>query len=81
MGALLTGCLVGNATHGGESFVIGEQLWIQAKSVLVTIVWSGVVSVVALKIAGAIVGGIRSDEDSEQTGLDLADHGEAGYSS
>ena len=81
VGALLTGCLVVNATHGGESFVIGEQLWIQAKSVLVTIVWSGVVSVVALKIAGAIVGGIRSDEDSEQTGLDLSDHGEAGYSS
>ena len=81
VGALLTGCLVVDATHGGESFVIGDQLWIQAKSVLFTIAWSGVVSFIALKIAGAVVGGIRSDEDSEETGLDLTDHGETGYSS
>jgi len=58
-----------------------NQLWIQAKSVLFTIAWSGVVSFIALKIAGAVVGGIRSDEDSEETGLDLTDHGETGYSS
>ena len=84
----LTGALVGDAkfvksgaVHGGESFVIGDQLWIQAKSVLVTIAWSGVVSFIALKIAGTVVGGIRSDEDSEETGLDLTDHGESGYSS
>ena len=57
------------------------QLWIQAKGVLVTVAWSGVVSYIALKIAGAVVGGIRSDEDSEETGLDLTDHGESGYSS
>jgi Amt family ammonium transporter len=86
VGALLTGCLVVDATHGGESFTIynadgDNQLWIQAKSVLFTIVWSGIISVIALKIAGAIVGGIRSDEDSEETGLDLTDHGESGYSS
>jgi Amt family ammonium transporter len=81
VGALLTGCLVVDAAHGGESFVIGDQLWIQAKSVLVTIAWSGVVSFIALKIAGLVAGGIRSDEDSEETGLDLTDHGETGYSS
>ena len=81
VGALLTGCLVVDATHGGESFVIGDQLWIQAKSVLFTIAWSGVVSFIALKIAGAVAGGIRSDEDSEETGLDLTEHGETGYSS
>jgi Amt family ammonium transporter len=88
VGALLTGCLVVDAAHGGESFSImnlnenGDyQLWIQAKGVLVTIAWSGVVSYIALKIAGAVVGGIRSDEDSEETGLDLTDHGESGYSS
>jgi Amt family ammonium transporter len=81
VGALLTGCLVVDAAHGGESFVIGDQLWIQAKGVLVTVAWSGAVSYIALKIAGAVVGGIRSDEDSEETGLDLTDHGESGYSS
>ena len=88
VGALLTGCLVVDAVHGGESFSImnlhenGDyQLWIQAKGVLVTVAWSGVVSYIALKIAGAVVGGIRSDEDSEETGLDLTDHGESGYSS
>ena len=89
VGALLTGCLVVDAVHGGESFSImnlnnenGDyQLWIQAKGVLVTVAWSGVVSYIALKVAGAVVGGIRSDEDSEETGLDLTDHGESGYSS
>jgi Amt family ammonium transporter len=86
VGALLTGCLWVDATHGGESFSMlnpdgANQLWIQAKSVLFTIAWSGVVSFIALKIAGAVAGGIRSDEDSEETGLDLTEHGETGYSS
>ncbi|MBU63579.1 MAG: ammonia channel protein [Opitutae bacterium] len=86
VGALLTGCLWVNGTHGGESFSMlnpdgGNQLWIQAKGVLFTVVWSGVVSYITLKIVGAVVGGIRSDEDSEETGLDLTDHGESGYSS
>ncbi len=86
VGALLTGCLAINATIGaenlggvGESFSL-DGLWTQAKAVLFTIFWSGVVAFIGIKIAGALCGGIRSDEDTETEGLDVRDHGEDGYS-
>ena len=50
------------------------------KSVVVTIVWSAVGSIVALMIAKAIVG-LRVDESDEERGLDLTSHGETGYTS
>ena len=89
LGALLTG--VFNAPGlGGPGFVtdwvtaatgfssIGEQLWVQAKAVGVTIVWSGVVAAIAYKIADAIVG-LRVTEEEEREGLDTNYHGEAAY--
>ena len=79
VGALLTGCLV-IGDGGAESFKVDGQLWIQAKAVIVTIIWSGVAAYVALKIADACCGGIRSSEDNETEGLDVTDHGEGGYS-
>ena len=79
VGALLTGCFFweGNA----ETFKVGGQLWVQLKSVLFTIVWSGVVSFAAFKVAGLLTGGCRVGEDDEDQGLDLNSHGESGYSS
>ena len=85
VGALLTGCLAVNAIGAenlggvGESFSL-DGLWTQAKAVLFTIFWSGVVAFIAIKIAGALCGGIRTDEDTETEGLDVKDHGEEGYS-
>jgi Amt family ammonium transporter len=89
LGALLTG--VFNAPGlGGPGFVtdwvtaatgfssIGEQLWVQAKAVGVTIVWSGVVAAIAYKIADAVVG-LRVTEEEEREGLDVNSHGEAAY--
>ena len=46
---------------------------------VVTIIWSGVVTYIALKIADVFCGGIRSTEDEEIQGLDVADHGEEAY--
>ncbi len=80
VGALLTGCLV-IGTGGTESFEIGVQLWVQLKSIIVTIVWSAVVSVAAFYIASALTGGCRVSEDEEVQGLDLNSHGESGYNS
>lgn len=79
VGALLTGCFFweGNA----ETFKVGGQLWVQLKSILLTIVWSGVVSFAAFKVAGLLTGGCRVGEDDEDQGLDLNSHGESGYSS
>jgi ammonium transporter, Amt family len=89
LGALLTG--VFNAPGlGGPGFVtdwvtaatgftsIGEQVWVQAKAVGVTIVWSAVVAFIAYKIADLIVG-LRVTEEEEREGLDVNSHGEAAY--
>ena len=80
VGALLTGCLA-IGVGGVETFELGVQLWVQSKAVIVTIVWSGVVSFAAFKVAGLLTGGCRVEEDDEDQGLDLNSHGESGYSS
>jgi ammonium transporter, Amt family len=47
--------------------------------VLLTIVWSGVVSFVAYKIVDAVIG-LRVPEEEEREGLDITSHGETAYS-
>jgi len=92
IGALLTG--VFNAPSlGGPGYVadwvtvamvtpadysIAAQVWIQAKAVLITIVWSGVVSIVAFKVVDLLIG-LRVPEDEEREGLDITSHGETAY--
>jgi Amt family ammonium transporter len=88
-GALLTGIF--NAPDlGGPGSVqdwvtmtrgypgIATQLLIQAKAVCITIVWSGVVALVAFKIADRIVG-LRVTDEQEREGLDIHSHGESAY--
>ena len=70
VGALLTGVLLREGATG--DFV--QQL----KSVLVTIIWSGVVSVAVLSLLRVTIG-LRVDEADEDKGLDLTAHGESGY--
>jgi len=90
VGALLTGVfntqalggpgLVGDwVTASVTSNGIGAQVWIQLKGVLLTIVWSGVVSFIAFKIADLTVG-LRVTEEEEREGLDISAHGETAYS-
>ena len=57
---------------------IGAQVWIQLKAVLLTIVWSGVVSLVAYKIVDLVIG-LRVSEEEEREGLDITTHGETAY--
>jgi Amt family ammonium transporter len=58
LGAILTGvfCAKGLGGIEPEGYNMAHQLWVQVESVLVTIVWSGVVSYVAYKIADLTVG-------------------------
>ncbi|MYZ53977.1 ammonium transporter [Malikia spinosa] len=92
LGALLTG-VFNSPDLGGPGFVadwstatmvtaadysIAAQVWIQAKAVLLTILWSGVVSVVAFKVVDLLVG-LRVSEESEREGLDISSHGETAY--
>jgi len=89
VGALLTG-VFNTQVLGGPGLVtdwvtatvgsnpIGTQVWIQLKAVLLTIVWSGVVSLVAFKIVDLVIG-LRVPEEEEREGLDITSHGETAY--
>ena len=59
-------------------YSIAAQVWIQFKAVLITIVWSAVVSVVAFKVVDLLIG-LRVPEDEEREGLDISSHGETAY--
>ena len=45
---------------------------------LITIAWSGVVSVVGCKIVDLVIG-LRVPEEEEREGLDITSHGETAY--
>ena len=57
---------------------IPGQLGIQATAVAVTIVYSGVMSFVLLKLISLIVP-LRATAEDESVGLDLSNHGEEAY--
>jgi ammonium transporter, Amt family len=89
VGALLTGVFNTQAL-GGPGLVtdwvtatvgsnpIFDQVLIQAKAVGVTIIWSGIVSLIAFKIVDMTIG-LRVPEDEEREGLDITSHGETAY--
>jgi Amt family ammonium transporter len=79
VGALLTGIFAAPALGGyAEIGSIGGQLWIQFISVIATITYSAVGSLILLKVVDMIVG-LRVTEDEEITGLDITQHNEKGY--
>jgi Amt family ammonium transporter len=89
VGALLTG-VFNNQALGGPGLVtdwvtvsvgsvgVMQQVITQAKGVLVTVVWSGVVAFIAFKIVDLTIG-LRVPEDEEREGLDITAHGETAY--
>ncbi|MGB5102870.1 MAG: ammonium transporter [Steroidobacteraceae bacterium] len=81
VGAVLTGVFAFPALGGvwdpGDA-TIGGQVWIQVKSVLFTIVYTGVLTYVILKLVDAVMG-LRVSAEEETLGLDLALHDERGY--
>ena len=82
VGALLTGLCAAEFMGGaglGEAVTVTAQVTAQAKGVGVTVIWSGVVSVIAYFVANTLTGGARISEEGEQQGLDLTDHDESGY--
>ncbi len=92
VGALLTGVFA-SPSLGGPSLMgdwvtatmvtpadysIAGQVWVQFKAVMLTIVWSGVVSVIAYKLVDLVIG-LRVSEEDEREGLDITSHGETAY--
>jgi Amt family ammonium transporter len=82
VGAILTGIFafpsMGGVWEPGEGATMASQLWIQTKGVLFTLVYTGVLTVIILKVVDAIVG-LRVNAEQEEEGLDLTLHDERGY--
>jgi Amt family ammonium transporter len=91
LGALLTGVFADPALGGtgiwdyvanaaAPDYSIASQLWIQSQGVIVTLIWSGLVSYIAFKLVDIVIG-LRVKEDEEREGLDISSHGESAYES
>jgi Amt family ammonium transporter len=92
VGAILTGIFVNPAlggmgvvdylaadtSTGAVPYSFSAQMYAQIVAVIIAIVWTTIVSFVALMICKATVG-LRVKEQEEREGLDLADHGERAY--
>ncbi len=92
LGALATGILVNPALGGagipdyiskpGELAIapydMATAVWIQAKAVFVTLIWSGIGSAILFKLIDLVIG-LRPSTDEEREGLDIVDHGERAY--
>jgi len=82
IGAILTGVFaaesLGGAGFGDGIDSIGGQVGVQVIGVLATIIYTGVVSLIILKVIDSFIG-LRVDEDQETEGLDIALHDERGY--
>lgn len=80
VGAILTGVFAAPSLGGtgAADFSIAAQVWVQTYSVLITIAWSGIVSLVAYKLIDLTIG-LRVSEEQERAGLDISAHGESAY--
>ncbi|SUB99294.1 ammonium transporter [Proteus penneri] len=80
-GCLLTGVFTASFLGGvgySDGMTLSKQVLIQLMSVVITVIWSGVVAYIGFKIADKLVG-LRVSEEEEHDGLDLTTHGERAY--
>lgn len=89
LGAVLTGVFADPALGGAgiydyvankvaDSYSIADQVIVQLTGVGVTLIWSGVVALVAYKLVDMFIG-LRVPEEEEREGLDITSHGESAY--
>ncbi len=88
VGAILTGVFAAPSLGGGGVFdystgavgeyAMGAQVWNQTLGVIIAIVWSAVVSFIAIHIVKALIG-LRVSDSDERQGLDVTTHGENAY--
>ncbi len=79
VGAILTGVFAAPALGGfGSVEDIGAQVLVQIEGVLVTVIYTAVVTYVILKVLDMVMG-LRVSEEAETVGLDLSEHNERGY--
>ena len=74
IGGVLTGLLFSVSISGVEA-TVAHQTLIQVLGIVITVVYSGIVSFIVLKILDKTIG-LRIERDDEREGLDLSQHGE-----
>jgi Amt family ammonium transporter len=81
IGSIGTGILVAPFLGGVgvDGYSMGSQVYIQTVGVVITIVYGGIVSYILYKIVDLTIG-LRVTAEEEREGLDIALHGERGYS-
>jgi Amt family ammonium transporter len=86
-GAILTGVFnspdlggvgVPDLVTGAQTYSMSGQVISQLWGVGVTLIWSGVVSLIAYKLVDLTIG-LRVTEEQEREGLDTVSHGERAY--
>ncbi|WP_179675897.1 ammonium transporter [Duganella sp. 1224] len=91
LGAILTGVFAAPSLGGqgvfdyvankaSADYSISSQVMVQATGVGVTILWSGIVALIAYKLVDVVIG-LRVPEEEEREGLDITTHGESAYHS
>ena len=82
-GALATGLFASTKINpaGADGLFFGNpgQLWIQFLSVIATMVFAFIMTLIILKVVDIIIG-LRITEEEETRGMDISLHNEAGYS-
>ena len=81
-GALATGLFANPAITGGAvGLFYGNpgQLWIQFLSIIATIIFAAVATLIVIGITSLLTGGLRVGKDDEIQGLDSAIHGERAF--
>jgi Amt family ammonium transporter len=88
VGAIGTGILVNPALGGAgimdyaagkiADYEFSTQVLAQCKAVAMTLVWSGIGSLILYKVVDILVG-LRVPVEQEREGLDITDHGERAY--
>ena len=81
LGALLTGVFA-DTSMGGIGIISEQgmvyQLLMQLLGIVVTVVWSGLISYSLFKVIDKLIG-LRVSEDEETGGLDINEHDQQGY--
>lgn len=89
VGSILTGVFAAPALGGtgiwdyvanqvAPEYSIAGQVLIQLQAVVITLIWSGVVSYLAYKLVDMVIG-LRVSEEQERVGLDISLHDESAY--
>jgi Amt family ammonium transporter len=86
LGTLLAGVFASTelGVFSGQGFAsginsMGEQMGVQVLGVVVTFVYTAIVTYILLKVTGLFTGGLRVTKEEEAVGLDLSLHEEDGY--